>query len=81
MADQTSKLQKPDGSFILSQVYFGQMDGKQCQDDFANINIDATWSALDCVIYTSTVEAGISFEISGYFDTVIGITNIITPVH
>jgi len=55
------------------------MDGKQCQDDFANI--DATWSALDCVIYTSTVEAGISFEISGYFDAVIGITNIATPVH
>nr|CAG8474103.1 12931_t:CDS:2 [Entrophospora candida] len=79
LADQMSKLQKPDGSFILSRVYFGQMDGKQRQDDFANI--DATWSALDCVIYTSTVEAGISFEISGYFDTVIGITNIATPVH
>ncbi|CAG8651519.1 3941_t:CDS:1, partial [Paraglomus occultum] len=28
-----------------------------------------------------TVEAGISFEISGYFDAVIGITNIATPVH
>ncbi|CAJ0873573.1 5298_t:CDS:1 [Entrophospora sp. SA101] len=79
LANQASKLQKPDGSFILSRVYFGQMDGKQRQDDFANI--DATWSALDCVIYTSTVEAGISFEISGYFDAVIGITNIATPVH
>ncbi|CAG8855449.1 23350_t:CDS:1, partial [Gigaspora margarita] len=79
LANQVSKLQKPDGSFILSRVYFGQMDGKQRQDDFANI--DATWSALDCVIYTSTVEAGISFEISGYFDAVIGITNIATPVH
>ncbi|CAG8827502.1 29094_t:CDS:2, partial [Gigaspora margarita] len=45
LADQASKLQKPDGSFILLQVYFGQMDGKQRQDDFANI--DATWSALD----------------------------------
>ncbi|CAJ0846472.1 10338_t:CDS:1, partial [Entrophospora sp. SA101] len=79
LANQASKLQKPDGSFILPRVYFGQMDGKQRQDDFANI--DATWSSLDCVIYTSTVEAGISFEISGYFDAVIGITNIITPVH
>ncbi|CAG8533025.1 6148_t:CDS:2 [Cetraspora pellucida] len=55
------------------------MDGKQCQDDFANI--DATWSALDCVIYTSTVEANISFEIFDYFDTVIGITNIATSVY
>ncbi|CAG8842373.1 35296_t:CDS:2, partial [Gigaspora margarita] len=79
LANQASKLQKPDGSFILSRVYFGQMDGKQRQDDFANI--DATWSSLDCVIYTSTVEAGISFEISGYFDAVIGITNITTQVH
>ncbi|RHZ56118.1 hypothetical protein Glove_406g23 [Diversispora epigaea] len=79
LANQVSKLQKPDGSFILSRVYFDQMDGKQRQDDFANI--DATWSSLDCVIYTSTVEAGISFEISGYFDAVIGITNITTPVH
>ncbi|CAG8466696.1 6511_t:CDS:10 [Scutellospora calospora] len=52
---------------------------KQCQDNFANI--DTTWSALDCIIYTSTVEAGISFEISGYFDAVIGITNIATSVH
>src|SRR6185369_9785806 len=40
LANQASKLQKPDGSFILSRVYFGQMDGKQRQDDFANI--DAT---------------------------------------
>src|SRR6185369_1016925 len=79
LANQASKLQKLDGSFILSQVYFGQMDGKQRQDDFANI--DATWSALDCVIYTSTMEAGISFEISDYFDVVIEITNIATPVH
>jgi len=41
-------------------VYFGQMDGKQHQEDFANIN--TTWSHLDCVIYTSTVEAGISLR-------------------
>ncbi|CAG8509003.1 1017_t:CDS:2, partial [Cetraspora pellucida] len=67
------------GFKMLQEVYFGQMDGKQRQDDFANI--DAIWSALDCVIYTSTVEAGIFFEISGYFDAVIGITNIVTPVH
>ncbi len=79
LANQASKLQKPDGSFILSQVYFGQMDRKQRQDNFTNI--DAIWNSLDCVIYTSTVEAGISFEISDYFDAIIGITNIATPVH
>ncbi|RIB24713.1 hypothetical protein C2G38_2167771 [Gigaspora rosea] len=66
------------GLRMLQEVYFDQMDGKQHQDDFANIN--TTWSALDCVIYTSTVKAGISFEISDYFDAVIKITNIATPV-
>ncbi|RIB23784.1 origin of replication binding protein [Gigaspora rosea] len=79
IANQASKLQKPDGSFILSRVYFSQMDGKQRQDDFADIN--ATWSGLDCVIYTSTVESGISFEIPNYFDAIIAISNIKTGVH
>ncbi|RHZ80477.1 hypothetical protein Glove_135g94 [Diversispora epigaea] len=55
------------------------MDGKQRQEDFADIN--ATWSGLDCVVYTSTVEAGISFEISNHFDSVIEISNINTGVH
>ncbi|CAI2188953.1 13104_t:CDS:2, partial [Funneliformis geosporum] len=31
--------------------------------------------------YTNTVEAGISFEITGHFDIVIAIINIATPVH
>ena len=55
------------------------MDGMQRQEDFTNIN--ATWSSLDCVIYTSTVEAGISFEIPNHFDAIIGISNIKTGVH
>ncbi|GES92074.1 hypothetical protein GLOIN_2v1776159 [Rhizophagus clarus] len=38
-------------------------------------------SELDCVAYTNTVEAGISFEVTGHFDIVIAITNIATPVH
>jgi hypothetical protein len=33
------------------------------------------------VVYTNTVEAGISFEITGHFDIVITITNIAIPVH
>ncbi|CAG8468039.1 8640_t:CDS:10 [Cetraspora pellucida] len=52
---------------------------QKLDDDFTNV--DAIWSTLDCVIYTSTVEAGISFEISNYFDTVIRITNNATLVH
>ncbi|CAG8718658.1 895_t:CDS:2, partial [Gigaspora rosea] len=79
IAVQASKLLKPDGSHVLSRVYFGQMNGKQRQEDFADIN--ATWSGLDCVVYTSTVEASISFEISNHFDSVIGISNINTGVH
>ena len=79
LANQASALQKPDGSPILTRVYFGQMDGMQRQEDFTNIN--ATWSSLDCVIYTSTVEAGISFEIPNHFDAIIGISNIKTGVH
>ncbi|CAG8522059.1 10037_t:CDS:2 [Cetraspora pellucida] len=36
---------------------------------------------LDCIAYTNTVEAKISFEVTDHFDIVIAITNIITPVH
>ena len=79
LANQASALQKPDGSPILTRVYFGQMDRMQRQEDFTNIN--ATWSSLDCVIYTSTVEAGISFEIPNHFDAIIGISNIKTGVY
>ncbi|GBC05454.1 hypothetical protein RclHR1_06230014 [Rhizophagus clarus] len=79
LANQAFALQKLDSSPILTRVYFGQMDGMQRQEDFTNIN--ATWSSLDCVIYTSTVEAGISFKIPNHFDTIIGISNIKTGVH
>lgn len=34
-----------------------------------------------CVIYTNTVEAGISFEVPGHFDVVIGITGTTLPIH
>src|SRR5436190_12919481 len=55
------------------------MDGKQRQKDFSNI--DVAWGELDCIAYTNTVEAGISFEVTGHFDIVIAITNIVTSVH
>ncbi|CAI2161688.1 8612_t:CDS:2 [Funneliformis geosporum] len=44
------------------------------REDFTNIN--ATWSSLDCVIYTSTVEANISFEIPNHFNAIIEINKI-----
>ncbi|CAI2191882.1 15813_t:CDS:2, partial [Funneliformis geosporum] len=44
-------------------------------------NINTAWDELDCVAYTSTVEASISFKKTDYFDAVIGITNIVTLVN
>ncbi|CAG8748278.1 37044_t:CDS:2, partial [Gigaspora margarita] len=79
LIEKASKLLKPDNSPIRARVYYGNMNGKQRQKDFSNINI--AWGELDCVAYTNTVEAGISFEITGHFDIVIAITNITTPVH
>ncbi|CAG8574866.1 7136_t:CDS:2 [Cetraspora pellucida] len=38
IAVQASKLLKSDGLYILLQVYFSQMNEKQHQDDFADIN-------------------------------------------
>ncbi|CAJ0826452.1 12239_t:CDS:2 [Entrophospora sp. SA101] len=60
-------------------AYYGDMDGKQRKKDFLDIN--TAWGELDCVAYTNTVEAGISFEKPNHFDIVIGITNIETPVN
>ncbi|CAG8845521.1 14968_t:CDS:2, partial [Gigaspora margarita] len=79
LIEKASKLLKPDNSPVRAHAYYGNMDGKQRQKDFFNINI--AWGELDCVAYTNTVEAGISFEITGHFDVVIAITNIATPVH
>ncbi|GBC48706.2 hypothetical protein GLOIN_2v1842826 [Rhizophagus irregularis DAOM 181602=DAOM 197198] len=79
LVEKASKLFKPDNSPVKACAYYGNMDGKQRQKDFSNI--DVAWGELDCVAYTNTVEAGISFEVTGYFDIVIAITNIATPVH
>ncbi|GBB86379.1 hypothetical protein RclHR1_12800011 [Rhizophagus clarus] len=79
LVEKASKLVKPDNSPIRARAYYGDMDGKQRQKNFSNINV--AWSELDCVAYINTVEAGISFEVTGHFDIVIAITNIATPVH
>ncbi|CAG8819352.1 45312_t:CDS:2, partial [Gigaspora margarita] len=79
LIEKASKLLKPDNLPVRAHAYYGDMDGKQRQKDFSNINI--AWGKLDCVAYTNTVKAGISFEITGHFDVVIAITNIATLVH
>ncbi|PKK57159.1 hypothetical protein RhiirC2_798576 [Rhizophagus irregularis] len=79
LIEKASKLFKPDNSPVRARAYYGDMDGKQRQKDFSNI--DVAWGVLDCVAYTNTVKAGISFEVTGHFDIVIAITNIATPVH
>jgi hypothetical protein len=63
LVEKASKLFKPDNSPVRAHAYYGDMDGKQCQKDFFNINV--TWDELDCVVYTNIVEAGISFEVIG----------------
>src|SRR3954447_10326106 len=79
LVEKASKLSKPDNSPIRVRAYYGDMDEKQRQIDFSNINV--AWSELDCIAYTNIVEAGISFEITGHFDIVIAITNIATSIY
>ncbi|UZO23096.1 uncharacterized protein OCT59_015440 [Rhizophagus irregularis] len=79
LVEKASKLSKPDNSPVKAHAYYGDMDGKQRQRDFSDINV--AWGELDCVAYTNTVEAGISFEVTGHFNIIIAITNIATPVH
>ena len=79
LVEKASKLFKPDNLPVRARAYYGNMDGKQRQKDFSDINI--AWSELDCIAYINTVEAGISFEVIGHFNIVIAITNITTPVH
>ncbi|CAG8825093.1 28263_t:CDS:2 [Gigaspora margarita] len=79
LIEKASKLSKPDNLPVRARAYYGDIDGKQHQKDFFDINV--AWGELDCVAYTNTVETGISFEITGHFDIVIAITNIATPVH
>ncbi|CAG8852447.1 20192_t:CDS:2, partial [Gigaspora margarita] len=66
LVEKASKLSKSDNSSVKAYAYYGNLDAKQRQKDFSNI--DVAW-------------AGISFEVMGHFDIVIAITNIATPVH
>ncbi|PKY59345.1 hypothetical protein RhiirA4_482003, partial [Rhizophagus irregularis] len=79
LVEKASKLSKPDNLPVRAHTYYGDMDGKQRQKDFSDINV--AWSELDCIAYTNTVEVRISFEVTGHFDIIIAITNIATPVH
>ncbi|CAG8708803.1 8181_t:CDS:1, partial [Cetraspora pellucida] len=74
-----SKLFKPDNSSVRTCAYYRDMDRKQSQKNFSNINV--TWNKLDCVAYTNTVKADISFEIMSHFNIVIAIINIAILVY
>ncbi|GET03051.1 hypothetical protein GLOIN_2v1842826 [Rhizophagus clarus] len=54
---------------------------KLFKPDNSPVRARAYYGELDCIAYTNTVEAGISFEVTDHFDIVIAITNITTPVH
>ena len=73
LVEKAFKLSKSDNLPVRACAYYGDMDGKQRQRDFSDINV--AWSELDCVAYTNTVEAGISFEVTGHFDIIIAILN------
>ncbi|CAG8473724.1 3083_t:CDS:10, partial [Cetraspora pellucida] len=79
LVERASKLTKSDNSPIKAYAYYGDIDRKQHQKDFSDIN--TAWGELDCIAYTNTVEAGIFFEVTSHFDIVISIMNIATLVH
>ncbi|CAG8624586.1 15658_t:CDS:2, partial [Gigaspora rosea] len=79
LVERASKLTKPDNSPIKARAYYRDMDRKQRQKDFSDIN--TAWGELDYIAYTNTVKVGISFEVTGHFDIVIAIMNIAIPVH
>ena len=39
LVEKASKLFKPDNSLVRARAYYGDMDGKQRQKDFSDINI------------------------------------------
>ena len=39
LVEKASKLSKPDNSPVKARAYYGNMDGKQIQKDFSNIDV------------------------------------------
>ncbi|PKB97562.1 hypothetical protein RhiirA5_431260 [Rhizophagus irregularis] len=66
-------------AFVSTGAVIARALVEKASKDFSDINV--AWGELDCVAYTNTVKAGISFEVTGYFDIIIAIINIATPVH
>ena len=52
LVEKVSKLFKPDNLPVRAYAYYGDMNEKQCQKDFSDINV--AWGELDCVAYTNT---------------------------
>ena len=53
--------------------YTGSSDCKTKKIDFKDVNV--SWSQYDVVIYTPTIEAGVSFEVCNHFDKIYGLIN------
>ncbi|RIB06649.1 hypothetical protein C2G38_2115618 [Gigaspora rosea] len=56
LVERASKLTKPDNSPIKARAYYRDMDRKQRQKDFSDIN--TAWGELDYIAYTNTVKVG-----------------------
>ncbi|CAG8503509.1 10593_t:CDS:10 [Scutellospora calospora] len=68
-------------AFVVTSSNMAQALVKEASKLSFKAHINTAWGELNCVAYTNTVEADISFEKSNHFDIVIGITNIGTPVN
>ncbi|MDE2101063.1 MAG: hypothetical protein KGL39_27700 [Patescibacteria group bacterium] len=60
------------------KVYHSKMDEKQKREDLADIH--AAWKDVDAVVYTPTIEAGISYEAEG-FHTHFSLISNLSPIH
>ena len=54
--------------------YTGSSDAKKKSKDLKNVNEE--WIEYDVIIYSPTIEAGVSFDIPNYFYKIFGIINV-----
>lgn len=60
--EETIKRNLPDK---IIKTYHGKMDDNEKLRDFDDI--ESAWNDADCVMYTSTIEVGVSFELKNVF--------------
>ncbi|MDE2098175.1 MAG: hypothetical protein KGL39_13050 [Patescibacteria group bacterium] len=72
VADRIAKLG------LKVKVYHSETSSEEKKNDFADLK--NAWSGLDAVVYTPTIEAGVSYE-EKHFHAVIGLIDAATPIH